>query len=70
MDPEVTFKIGKGSHRISANEEDHDIVKEVKFNLHKEKWIVVNYRYYPEDHYDPTGRQFTISFHDQQVLFM
>jgi len=66
----IEFELSKGKHTIEVNENDHNIINERKFSVHDDLWIVVDYWYYPESHYNPTPRHISIDFHDEQVFFL
>jgi hypothetical protein len=61
--------LSKGDHKFQAYESVHDISFSKTVEILNEKWIVIEYWYYPASHYSPTERHFSLKSYDEQIYF-
>ncbi|MEN8251410.1 MAG: hypothetical protein ABFS32_20950, partial [Bacteroidota bacterium] len=62
--------LDKGSHKICVVSVKGDSKIEESFFLFHKKYIYIDFWYYPEDHYDPTPRDFTIEIKNKNMMLM
>lgn len=64
-----TFSLNPGKHTIRAVSIKGSAEMEREFEVKKKHWAVVNYWYYPPDHYDPTPKCFSFHIDDKPMRF-
>jgi len=68
----TTYKLHlkPGKHQLDVYSEKGDTSLSKAFEVLGKHWVVVDYWYYPESHYNPTPRRFSFSIQDEPIYFM
>ena len=63
------FSLPKGTHtlEVRSNQENVNFIKQ--FEIKDKHWAVVNFWYYPKNHYEPIEKHFAFNISDKPIYF-